>query len=242
MTVNDIYNLSPGTRVLAACPEKAREALLESLCASMPQSFKTETELNRYAVASMDITPDQDPRAFSDLHGPCAKLVSAAGRRSRFRGLLLLDISGFRGGARDMRLKALGELLAMPDGLASECVTFIHGAETEQDLLRLADALDFDGSLVIKDRLAAEKRGLDELLADTGLTCETNAAQLLEDTLSQMSGCTDFNELKFLRSCGNREGVITADRITSLKNDPWSYINRARKTVKSPAHRLGFEA
>jgi len=242
MTINDIYTLSPGSRVLALCPEKAREALVENLCASMPRSFKTGTELNEFSVVSMDITLSIHPidaNSFKDLNTLCEKLIIAAGRRSHFRGLLLLDLSGFAGNySANTRLKALGELLAMPDGLASECVTFIYGPKREEDLLNCADCLDFDGRLAIIDCSVPGKRGLDELLADAGFTCDNDARQLLEDTISQMADCAEFSASKFLRSCGNSEGVITAARIDELKNDPWSYINRVRKRTVS--HGVGF--
>lgn len=93
LNIADIYAHAPGSRFLASCPSKAQEDMLDYIYASMPATFKARTALNSSSVTSMDIAPDETPNRFSDLLGLCTKLVSAAGKRSHFEGLLIINIS-----------------------------------------------------------------------------------------------------------------------------------------------------
>ena len=165
MNIADIYAHTPGSRFLTSCPYKAPEALLDYIYSSMPAAFKVRTALNSSSVTSMDISPDENPNRFSDLLGLCAKLVSAAGKRSHFEGLLIINISALSPTPDNtIRLKALGELLSMKDGLASQCITLLYGPEKERELLVCADYLDFDGKLKVICYEQENKLSLTDLL------------------------------------------------------------------------------
>ena len=143
MNIAEIYKAAPGSRFLAVCSQRAQEEMVDTLCSAMPEEFREKTLLNAGPIVSMDIAPDDHPNRFSDLLGLCGKLIVSAGRRSHFEGLLLLNVSGLTASADRTRLKALGEVLALKDGLASKCVTLIYGPEKERDALPCADDLDF---------------------------------------------------------------------------------------------------
>lgn len=249
MNITDIYASPPGSRFLAACGAKDQEDMVDMLCSSMPPDFKARTLLNSSAIASMDIAPDENPNRFSDLLGLCAKLVSAAGRRSHFEGLLLLNVSALAGSSDNhVRLKALGELLAMKDGLASRCITLLYGPEKEREILSCADYLDFDGKLKVIDYEPANRLSLSEILAKSALRCASpETEKLLESTLADMSGYEAFNAGKFVRTCGNDSGFITEHAVSEMLQDPYSYINRIKKAEKlrkeePDTRKIGFQA
>lgn len=249
MDIADIYACAPGSRFLVACPSGAQEDMLYTLCASMPPTFQSRAALNSSAVASMDMAPDDNPNRFSDLIGLCTKLISAAGWRSHFEGLLILNIAALASAPGNaMRLKALGELLAMQDGLASQCITLLYGPESERDILTVADPLDFDGRLKVIRYEPPARRSLAELLAESKLRCASpQVGPLLESTLADMAGYADFNAAKFIRICGNSKGLITEGAVSALLNDPYSYVNRIQKAGKrrgedTEGRRIGFRA
>lgn len=249
LNIADIYAHAPGSRFLASCPSKAQEDMLDYIYASMPATFKARTALNSSSVTSMDIAPDETPNRFSDLLGLCTKLVSAAGKRSHFEGLLIINISALSPTPDNtIRLKALGELLSMKDGLASQCITLLYGPEKECELLVCADHLDFDGKLKVVCYEQANKLSLSDLLTKSKLRCASpEVERLLESTLADMSSYEDFNAEKFVRFCGNARGIITESSVSEMMNDPYSYIGRIRKTanlrIEEPAKRkIGFYA
>lgn len=221
--------------------------MVEELSSRIPPVLLERTEFNRSATVSMDIIPDAEPGRFSDLSALCVRLIRAAGRRSHFEGLLMLNISAFTRSADDIpRLKALGELLALRNGPASECRTLLYGPEKERDVLFIADHLDFDGRLKVIGYERPGPSSLTELLSEAELRCATAGAEhQLEAVLQDMAGYRRFNADKFIRICGNDRGVITEDDVFSALNDPYSYINRVKKAAE-PDHsdpadrRIGF--
>ena len=251
MPVNmaDIYAHAPGSRVLGACPGKAQEEMIDAGCAAMPAAFRARTALNDCAVTSMDVVPDDHPNHFSSLVGLCAKLIAAAGKRSHFEGLLIVNVSGLPPiPANVIRLKALGELLAMKDGLASRCITLMYGPEQERELLACADCLDFDGRLKVIHYEQPNKLPLSDLLDRETLRCASpEIEQLLESTLDDLSAYEQFNAARFLRTCGDEGGLITERTVSDMLQDPYSYINRVKKAAKlrmedGPQRRIGFQA
>lgn len=249
MNITDVFTCAPGSRILVACALKAQESMIDTLCSSIPSTFKAKTSLNSTSIASMDVAPDDNPNRFSDLHGLCAKLINAAGRRSHFEGLLLLNISALASTpGNTMRLKALGEFLAVPEGLSSRCVTLLYGPDKERDIISCADHLDFDGRLKVICYEQPNKLSLSELLTKSSLRCASPEIEhLLESTLTDMSGYEDFSASKFVRICGNEHGVITAHELNEMLSDPYSYINRIKKVAKlqseePPVRKIGFQA
>ncbi|MBQ2955093.1 MAG: hypothetical protein IJE08_01385 [Clostridia bacterium] len=247
MNIADIYKAAPGSRFLAVCSQKAQEEMVDTLCSAMPDEFREKTLLNTGPIVSMDVAADDHPNRFSDLLGLCGKLVISAGRRSHFEGLLLLNVSGLTASADRMRLKALGEVLALKDGLASKCVTLIYGPEKEREILQCADDLDFDGRLkVISFERSAEPE-LNELLEKHRLRCgSVRARKRIQSVLQEMAEHDGFSAGKFIRICGNDEGVITAETVSAILDDPYSYVNRIRKAAKlrgdSSARKIGFQS
>lgn len=231
----EIYMLAPGSRVLISCSVRAQEMMIENLCSSMPDDFEIAARLNTCSVAFMDIAADRRTNGFGDLHELCRKLISVAGRRSHFRGLLFLNIAGLKPTDDNrMRLKALGEMLALRDGLASECVTVLYGPDNERDLLLTANLLDFDGRLNVTVFEPHRAAGIYEMLMECGLRTENSRARAaLEAALKEVECCADFDAVKFLRSCADDGGIITAKRIRELLDEPYSYINRVRKAVSA---------
>lgn len=249
MNIQDIYISEPGSRLLVACGAKDQEDMVESVCFSMPASFKARTDLNASPIVSMDIASDENPNHFSDLMGLCSKLITGAGRRSHFEGLLLLNIAGLaRAPENSVRMKALGEFLSIPDGLASRCITLLYGLEKERELLICAEHLDFDGRLKVGCYEQANRLSLAELLAKSSLRCATpDAEKLLESTLADMACYEDFNAGKFVRACETAGGQITRNSVSQRLNDPYSYINRVKKAAelrdRDPSvRRIGFQA
>lgn len=250
MNITDIYSCPRGSRFLISCPSKVRENMVDFVCHSMPADFKAATALNSCCIASIEIVPDEMPNRFNDLLGLCAKLISTAGRRSHFEGLLIVNISALSYAFTSdniVRLKALGELLAMKDGLASRCITLLYGPEKEYDVLSCADHLDFDGKLKVICYEQPNKLSLSELLAESKLSCASPSVEgMLKSTLTDMASCDGFNASKFIRLCGNDTGLITKDAISDMLNDPYSYINRAKKGAhlsieESPKRKVGFQ-
>ena len=248
MNIADIYKAAPGSRFLAVCGQREQEEMIGSLCSAMPEEFRARTLLNAGPIVSMDVAPDDHPNRFSDLLGLCGKLVISAGRRSHFEGLLLLNVSGLTASADRMRLKALGEVLALKDGLASKCVALIYGPEKEKEILQCADDLDFDGRLkVISFERSAEPE-MNELLEKYRMRCgSVKARKLVQTVLNEMAEYEGFNAGKFIRTCGNDEGVINAETVSGMLDDPYSYVNRIRKTgklrgVDMSERRIGFQS
>lgn len=248
VNIANIYAHAPGSRFLVSCPSKAQEDMLDYIYSSMPSTFKTRTALNSNSIASMDIAPDESPNRFNDLFGLCAKLISAAGKRSHFEGLLIINISALSLTPENtIRLKALGELLAMKDGLASQCITLLYGPEKECELLACADHLDFDGKLKVICYEQSNGLSLPDLLIKSKLRCASpEIKRLLESTLADMSSYENFNATKFVRICGNERGIITESSISEIISNPYSYINRVRKAanlrIGEPAKRkIGFQ-
>lgn len=248
MSITDIYAYAPGTRLLVSCPSKSQEDMLDTIYSSMPSTFKDRTCLNSSSITSMDISPDENPNRFGDLLGLCAKLISAAGKRSHFEGLLIVNIAALVATpGNTVRLKALGELLAMKDGLASKCITLLYGPEKEAELLTCADCLDFDGRLKVFCYEQSNKLPLSDLLAKSKLRCASaEIERLLESTLTDMASYEDFNAGKFVRICSNERGTITEGAVRNMLNDPYSYVNRIRKAAnlrseETPKRKIGFQ-
>ena len=249
MRIADVYSSAPGSRFLISCPARMQEDMTAALCAAMPEDFRRRTRLNASPIASMDMAPDENPNRFGDLLGLCGKLITAAGQRSHFEGLLLLGVGSLSETGRDsVRLKALGELLAMPDGLASRCITVLYGPHREKELLACADDLDFDGRLKVFAYEQPSCGTLAALLDEAGLRCaDSLTASLLEATLKEFEHAEGFSASKLLRICGNEHGIITSAAITTLTDDPYSYIGRIRRSTelrqdRSSVSRIGFLA
>lgn len=245
MNPNDVYACAPGSRLLLFCSLPLQESMVESICLAMPPLLRQKTALNTSPITTMDIAPDSSPNHFSDLVSLCARLIAAAGRRSHYEGLLLLNIDALLHPAQDtLRLKALGELLAMPDGLASACITVLYGPDKESEALACADALDFDGRLRIICYDQPLAPSLQELLERASLRCDTSETEhMLESVLEEMANCERFNAGRFVKTCGNGLGLITENSVRQTLVDPYSYINRIRRGIGKPdsnTRRIGF--
>ncbi len=247
MNASEIYNLPMGSRALLLTLEENREEAISALCAAMPDEFRRRADLNENTLVTMDMTPDNEPDHFRDLGALCGRLVTAAGRRSHFEGLLLLNISALMDMKENTcRLKALGELLAMPDGLASRCTTVLYGPGDDREMLLCADFLDADGCLVAAElEKSSVEFNLDEMLQQEKMICQSGAVkERLQAMLARMAGYKDFAPVKFLRSC--RSGnLITNESLDKAEKDPLSYMNRICRRAEmgvsvDNGRRIGF--
>ena len=198
--------------------------------------------LNACAVTSMEIIGGTSPNSFPDLAALCGKLIQAAGRRSHFEGLLMLNISSLLNRAADEdRLRALGEVLAMENGLASRCLTVLYGPVNEKELLMAADCLDCRGRLRVAEfQMDPSRETLRQLLAQASLACAPGAEQALEAALADMREAPRFSPLRFLQSCAAGDGTITEVSLRAVLNDPYSYYGRQKKTQELRAQDGGF--
>ncbi|MBQ6173343.1 MAG: hypothetical protein IJK28_01830 [Clostridia bacterium] len=249
MKTAEIFAAEPGTVILLVGEEEDLHETALGIAEALPASCRERAALNRSPMVSLEMIGERDPNSFHDLAMLCSRLITAAGRRSHFEGLLLLRISDLtEGGGDSDRLRALGEVLAAEDGPASQCVTVLWGPTEEAEVLRAADSLDFDGRLRI-ERCEPSGRGelLEDLLAGARLTCASEAAEdLLRRTLDGMRGERRFDPRRFLRSCA-AAGLITEESIRAALDAPLSYINRLKKgetagerTARSAPRRIGF--
>ena len=250
MKAEQIFQARPGSVILLYGEKDSPAELAKRVCASMPEAFRGWAALNAGAVVSMELIGDDSPNSFRDLGALCARLITAAGRRSHFEGLLLLDTASLIQSRDADRLRALGEILAMPDGLASRCVTALTGPAKEDEVLFAADCLDFDGRLRVA-RLEPDEDQLQlaAVLNKARVGCASaEAAQMLQDALDSMRGEARFDPLNFIRSCAASQRVITVEMIRAVLDDPFSYLNRLSRQ-KAPqgraqnpaARRIGFQ-
>lgn len=251
MMIQQIFKKNQGTRILLHCATADdTEEIIGSICSSIPDSFRERTRLNACTVLSMDIISDDHPNGFRDLAALCNRLVISAGKRSHFAGLLLLNISGLLKKKEDLnRLKALGEVLSVKGGLASQCITVFYGADSEKEYLVAADCLDFDGKLLV-EHVENPHHGvsIQAMLKEADMSISSDqAVLLLQSTIAEMREENKFDTNRFFRSCAAQEGIITENSIQAALDDPYSYINRFKKmkTILSKeredsSRRIGF--
>ena len=245
MNKNELFSLAPGSRVLLACKAEKREEMLTDITSSIPQTIRDRAALNTAPVLVMDMNIDpRSPDSFEDLIRLCSRLVTAAGRRSRFEGLLILNIAGLRPEGNGMCLRALGEFLAQPKGLSSRCVTMVCGPEDEKELVEYAGLLDFDGRLRVDFHENSINPSLGEIIEQMQLRCEdTDAEQMLKSMAGGLQKCDGFHVRKFLGACSDLNGNITAETIQNAAADPYSYVNRIKGERKKETGRvIGFES
>ena len=233
MMIRQIFTKNPGTRILLHCStEDATEEIISGICSSIPDSFREKAHLNSCSVLSMEISGDDHPNGFRDLAVLCNRLVISAGKRSHFAGLLLLNISSLLKKKEDQnRLKALGEVLSVKGGLASQCITIFYGAGTEKEYLVAADCLDFDGNLMVEHVESPRLEvSVQAMLKEADMTISSDqAVLLLQSAITEMQEEIKFDTNRFFRSCTAQEGIITENSIQTALDDPYSYINRFKK-------------
>jgi len=146
--------------------------------------------------------------------------------------LLLLNISSLLKKKEDQsRLKALGEVLSVKGGLASQCITVFYGADTEKEYLVAADCLDFDGGLIV-EHVENPRRGVSvqTMLKEANMSISSDqAVLLLQSAITEIQEESKFDTNRFFRSCATQDGIITEDSIQAVLDDPYSYINRFKK-------------
>lgn len=235
MNAAGIFECPPGSRILLRRGSESTETMVSDICASVPDRLKNAAKTNAGAVVSMEMTGEESPNSFRDLAALISRLIAAAGRKSRFEGLLLLNISLLLFEENIPRLKALGEVLSLKDGLASRCVTVFFGADRDREFMAAAECLDFDGSLRA-ERFESRRRDkpLPALILEAGLEYGGDeAAGLLGGIISEMREDRGFSSLRLLRSCATPEGLITDKSVRSALDNPYSYINRRRRMKDS---------
>lgn len=244
----DIICSLPGSLFLLLCPESDQEAMLDELCVAAKVGLKERTRLNSCRIASMDMSSSGEGKnEFGDLSRLCGKLVICAGKRSHFEGLLLLNISSLLDRSdNELRLKALGEVLALPHGLASQCITVLYGPTDEEELLSCADLLDYDGRLRVGAyESGSEHTSVKSVMYRARLQCDSfETINRLRALVSDMAKERDCNLDKLVRSCCSG-GTITEASISAQLDDPYSYINRFKRTTKprvNKERRIGFHA
>lgn len=242
MVTKNLFRLHPGDVILLSCSGESRESMTESVSALVPAEFAARTLYNTSPVIHVDVAHDERPGRFADLAGLIGRLILAGGKRSRYRGMLVVNIEGLNPVIDDERLKALGELLNDPDGLASECVTVIHGPQNEQELLTYAELLDTDGRL-LADEWEKEETTLEEALLTLALKTEDeDTGALLKAALRGTEGCSSFDLSRYLTSLASDGGIITRADIEKSTAAPLSYLNRCKKRSKNAQNEriIGF--
>lgn len=233
MKASEVFKAAPGSVTLLYCEDEHLEEMVTSIRSSVPEHIKERASLNANTMISMEMSPEETPNGFHDLAVLCSRLITAAGKRSHFEGVLLLNVASLLQRPEDFdRLRALGEVLAIEDGLASECTTLIYGPTDEREVLIAADALDFDSRLKVEQfETAAHQNSLEELLHGACLTPTSETTMtLLQNTLNEMRDERRFAPLRFVRSCSQNRGMITEDSVKTVLDDPFSYVNRLKKT------------
>lgn len=242
MVTRELFRLTPGDVILLSCSAAIRESMTESVSALMPPEFAERTLYNTSPVIHVDVAHDDRPGNFADLANLIGRLILAGGKRSRFRGMLVINIEGLNPSFDEERLKALGELLNDPGGLASECVTVIHGPQNETDLLTYAELLDTDGRL-LADVWEREETTLEEALRSLNLKPEDeDTAALLKSALRGTEGSRGFDLSRYLTSLASGDGIITRADIEKSTAAPLSYLNRCKTRNKSARNErvIGF--
>ena len=233
MKASEVFEAAPGSVTLLYCEDEHLEEMVTSIRSSVPEHIKERASLNASTMISMEMCPEETPNGFHDLAVLCSRLVTSAGKRSHFEGVLLLNVASLLLRPEDFdRLRALGEVLAIEDGLASECTTLIYGPTDEMEVLIAAEALDFDGHLKVEHFETVDHRdSLEELLHGACLLPTSEKAMtLLQSTINEMHDERRFDPLRFIQSCSKSRGMITEDSVKTVLDDPFSYVNRLKKT------------
>lgn len=246
MNYLDMIRSLPGSRFLVLCSEADQEGMVDEMCTTAEAYFEERARLNACSIASMDMSSHgEGSNEFSDLARLCGKLVVCAGRRSHFEGLLLLNVSSLLDDTDNaLRLKALGEMLSLRQGLASRCITMLYGPADEEELLSCADLLDFDGRLRV-GAYESKRDHIDikELMIRASLQCDTSeTSRRLQTLLSDMAKERNCNLDKLVRNC-SLGGTITDASISAQLDDPYSYVNRFKRNAKprgTKERRIGF--
>ena len=248
MKAKQIYQTESGAVTLLYCDFDRMEEMVSRVRAEIPAALRERAALNAGPVVSMELYGDDQPNSFRGLAALAGRLIVAAGRRSRFEGLLLLNIENLLVRRQDLdRLLALGEFLFLKDGLASRCSTVLYGPTEEFQVLMAADHLDFDGRLrVARYESLGERASLKALLETAHISCASRgAARLLQAKLDELQGEEGFDPLRFVRACARGGDAITEADARAVLDDPFSYANRltrARAILEAqPARRrIGF--
>ena len=233
MKASEVFEAAPGSVTLLYCEDEHLEEMVTSIRSSVPEHIKERASLNASTMISMEMCPEETPNGFHDLAVLCSRLITAAGKRSHFEGVLLLNVASLLLRPEDFdRLRALGEVLTIEDGLASECTTLIYGPTDEMEVLIAADALDFDGHLKVEHFETVDHRdSLEELLHGACLLPTSEKTMtLLQSTINEMHDERRFDPLRFVQSCSKSRGMITEDSVQAVLDDPFSYVNRLKKT------------
>lgn len=240
MTVSDILHGAPGSRTFVICGRKEQESMVEAVCVAVPDSLREKAALNFCCITLMDMASDKQPNRFSDLQNLCVKLIYAAGKRSHFEGILFLNVSApAKAKDRGMRMKALGELLAMKEGLASRCTTILYGPSEERSMILCTEQLDFDRTLRVGRYEPVPHPSLDEVLNQASLRCESSEAEaMLSSAINCMAQCSGFRAERFVLACSDGQGVITERAVSEALQDPYPYINRIKKAAEFKGGKL----
>lgn len=247
MKARDIAASKPGSAFLLCIPKGEQSSVIERVCSEVIPLMHTSGRC-RAAITAMELTGDKEPNTFSDLFALCRKLITVSGLSSHFDGLLLLNIADLTGEKDAERLRALGELLDMKDGLFSRCRTVIYGPDDQAEVMRCAELLDFSGRLQAGG-FECETRsvGLEQQLKAAGVTCESRQVKdMIKKRLREMSGIKGFDAVKYLRSAADMQCRITAASLQAMEDNIYSYHNRllsTERTREAGKHRrMGFGA
>ncbi len=252
MTINELFDRPQGSVILLLCAEHEQNTLVNALLDKAKQRFQSSRSLNSCAAVSMQLRCGSVWENFDALSALYANLHLSAGYRSHFEGLTLLDIGELcQGPEKRERLGALGEMLLMPDGIASRSRSVLYMDGDEGALLEAAEYLDFNGRLCVSLYEPAKDTGaLDALLAQAQARCEgREAASLMRQTLIQLDGLQGFRPESFLNSLCPQGGLIRLPALQGALNDPLSYVNRVKRQnalrpAQTPcsARTIGFQS
>lgn len=242
MTATEIAQCPPGSVILLCIPRESQEETIERAAADAAPLLEP-SGLCRGRIVSMKMSGGTDPNAFDSLALLIRRLIAAAGYSSHFDGLLLLDISDLNRNRDTERLKALGELLTMPDGLASCCRTVIYGPSSEEDMLRTAGPLDLSGTLRLGMLEEDSTQSLNRALQATCISFSSaRTEKWIRSSIDRLCGQRGFDCVRYLRSAADSTSRITADSLQRMQDDPYSYYNRMlnAKETSRRSRKIGF--
>lgn len=246
MKAGDLYGAAPGSVFLVFAHEKDQAGMVEDVIAGANAGMKT-SGLCAANIVTMDMIGGKGVNEFSDLSALCRKLITAAGYRHHFDGLLLLNISALMDKRNEARLRALGELLAMEKGLASGCRTLLFGPTNEIEMLFCAQLLDTAGRLQadVYER-EAERESFPGCIRQAGVACQSRQIEgRVRRMMKEASGCPGYDAVKYLRAAAGEDGVICDKSLDKMETMPYSYHNRLFRelcTREFGERRIGFGA
>ena len=246
--MNEIINTlvaQRGQPMLLCAPASQQSDLVNSLYAEVgKRQVLNPTGRNHTDVVHMSLySGNEPPDHFTSLAHWARALFAAAGYRDQFEGLVMLNIAGVKDKPR---------LRAVAEGIETWCrrsyVVLYGYEEKDPELMSVINTLDLYGTLRVAC-IEQERNVETDAMAEIdrrGYNISLAARKRLSDMLAEVSNKPGFTMEKYFNALGVGNelcGSISAEMLTRITNDPFSYHNRLRNDgPKSSRRRIGFGA